>query len=131
MNYEHFGFTKTKAADAPKASAEASGRGWGWKEEESPSTSLLGGESTSADQGEGLDWFGDFFGADLAGPANWTLEGDLLEIEAVEESMELQTSYGDSPEELEALSADLEKITEKLESIWLDAPLEDELDFFG
>ena len=99
-------------------------RGWGWKEEESPSTSLFGGESTSADQGEGLDWFGDLFGAggedgwlgdflgaDLAGPANWTLEGDLLEMEGVEESM---AELGGASEELEALGAELEKISEQL-----------------
>merc|ERR1719443_1854166 len=38
---------------------------------------------------------------------------------------------GGASEELEALGAELEKMSEQLESMWLGAPLEDELDFFG
>ena len=115
--------------------------GTGWKAAKSPSPPRSGGTSAPAGTEEGLDWFGDLFGADgedgwlgdfldadLAGPANWTLEGDLLEMEGVEESM---AELGGASEELEALGAELEKMSEQLESMWLGAPLEDELDFFG
>ena len=124
---------------------------------ESPSVGEVQWESASISENveETFGWFDDIFSTgekddwlieiagsdgsdldvDIFGSSNWTLEGRLAEMEDLEGSMlELEQAAGeleDSLTEIESLGADLEKLHENLESMWLNEPLEDEIDFFS
>ena len=144
-------------SEAQKTSPETFGFGSSFGVWESPSFGEVQWESASAsDEADGdLGWFEALFSTgeeddwlveiggsdgsgldvDIFGPSNWTLEGRLAEMEDLEGSiLEIEQAAGefdDSLTELEALGADLEKLHVSFESLWLDEPLEDEIDFFS